>query len=257
MKVEKSWLKKIKVQKLGIKARVKQTVPKYTDGQEQRVQKCCKALYRKLSKKIVVMDDETYVPVDPANIPGRQFFHSVDPSKVDFSQKFKTKEKFYEKYIVWQAMDSNGNVSKPYIQKGTLDSQVYLNNCLKQKLIPFIDSFHNFDDVLFWPDLATSHYAKTVTEYLNSKNVDFVPKDMNPPNLPQCRPIETFWAQCKSEYKKIRKPSKNLLAFKRIWTRISNKVSKKSGKALMKGLKNKIKLVGENGIKTATEHGNI
>ncbi len=71
-----SWLKKIKIQKLGIRARVKQIVPRYKKDQEERVQKCCKKLFRKMSGKIVVIDDETYVPVDPANVPGREFFHS-------------------------------------------------------------------------------------------------------------------------------------------------------------------------------------
>lgn len=30
-------------------------------------------------------------------------------------------------------------------------------------------------------------------------NIDYVPKEMNPPNVPQLRPIETFWANLKRE----------------------------------------------------------
>ena len=66
------------------------------------------------------MDDETYVQLDPTNIPGTEFFHSSDPSQVPYTQKNKGKEKFPKKFLVWQAMDQFGSISRPYIQKGTM-----------------------------------------------------------------------------------------------------------------------------------------
>jgi hypothetical protein len=59
---------------------------------------------------------------------------------------------------------------------------------------------HKLEDILFWPDMKTSHYAKLVIDYLVTKNVDFVSKSENAPNVPQARGIEKFWALCKSTY---------------------------------------------------------
>ena len=39
-----------------------------------------------------------------------------------------------------------------------------------------------------------NHYAKTVLEFIQAENVPFVPKSLNPANVPKVRPIEDFWA---------------------------------------------------------------
>ena len=66
----------------------------------------------------------------------------------------------------------------------------YFNECIVQRLIPFIKRFHSDGQYVFWPDLASFHYAKTVIEYFRDKKVNFVEKEDNPPNVPECRPIE-------------------------------------------------------------------
>ena len=40
-------------------------------------------------------------------------------------------------------------------------------------------------------DLASSHNAKSVLD-LKAGKIEIVPKKDNPPNLPECRPIENF-----------------------------------------------------------------
>ena len=54
---------------------------------------------------------------------------------------------------------------------------------------------HKNDDIVFWPDLASSHYSRKVQNYLKSKNIEFVPKERNPANVPELRPIEDFWSE--------------------------------------------------------------
>ena len=72
---------------------------------------------------------------------------------------------------------------------------IYLNECIKKKrLVPFIKEHHFNDQYLFWPDLASSHYAKTVVTYFKEQKINFVEKEDNPPNVPECRPIEDFWS---------------------------------------------------------------
>ena len=62
------------------------------------------------------------------------------------------------------------------------------------KLIPFIKKYHTNDDaMIFWSDLARAHYSKEVLTYFDEASVPIVPKTINPPNIPQGRPIEDFW----------------------------------------------------------------
>ena len=44
---------------------------------------------------------------------------------------------------------------------------------------------------IFQPDLAGCHYSKQTVAWMK-ENVKFVPKQFNPPKLPQARPIENF-----------------------------------------------------------------
>ena len=46
---------------------------------------------------------------------------------------------------------------------------------------------------IFWSGLASAHYAKKSIEWLEAENIRFVPKTLNPPNVPKARPIEDFW----------------------------------------------------------------
>ena len=110
------------------------------------------------TSKILVMDDETYCPIDPNNITGSKFY-SVTNNKSKYEQfKFKLKPRFLKEYLIWQALDSLGNISKPSISTSTMNSERYLKDCVKKRLIPFI----NNRDVLFWPDMATCHYSASV-----------------------------------------------------------------------------------------------
>ena len=46
---------------------------------------------------------------------------------------------------------------------------------------------------MVWPDLAKAHYSNIVQQCLTEKNLPFVSRVDNPPNVPQARPIETVW----------------------------------------------------------------
>ena len=52
---------------------------------------------------------------------------------------------------------------------------------------------YNENTVLFWPDKATSHHAKETHQFLHNNSVQYVPKNINPTNFPQGRPIEDVW----------------------------------------------------------------
>jgi len=243
MNVSQQSAQNFKLHELGRKAYTKKKAPKYVKDQAKRAKSGARKVYKKTLSQILVIDDETYVPCDPDDVPGRSFYHATDPKAVPYSERIKPKAKFLKKYLVWQALDANGNVSEPFVSQGTINSQVYRDECLKKRLLPFIDKHHDRSEVIFWPDLATSHYASIVTTFLRSENVEFVQKSSNPPNIPQARGIETFWALCKSEYSKRKNAPKNLKGFRTVWRNISKKVAEKSGKAVMeKGRKHLTKI---------------
>ena len=62
----------------------------------------------------------------------------------------------------------------------------------KRMLRATLATFCPDSNYIFWPNLADYHYSKQTVALMN-ENVYFVPKDINPPNVPQERPIENFW----------------------------------------------------------------
>ena len=85
-------------------------------------------------------------------------------------------------------------ISTPYfVPSGLAVKQyVYLKECIIKRLMPFIKRHHPEGNFVFWPDLASAHYAKSVTSYLISKNITFVQKADNSPAVPELRPVENF-----------------------------------------------------------------
>jgi hypothetical protein len=124
-----------------------------------------------------------------------------------------------------------------------MNEKFYLEECLKKRLIPFLEEYHKKRKIVFWPDLATCHYQKDVIQWMNCQNFEFVKKGENAPNVPQVRLIEGYWAECKKELKDRKSLPKNLNGFKRIWSNISKYVANKCAQNLMQGLKRKLRAV--------------
>lgn len=180
--------------KTRIRVYKKKRIPKRTNGQKDKIKIRCDRLYRKLESKSCVIDDESYFTKAHSTINGNNNFYSSDVSQTIARVRFQPQAKFEEKMLVWTCLSDRG-VSKPYFVPSGLavNQNVYLEECIKKRLVPFIEKHHSDGQYLFWPDLATSHYAKTVVNYFEEKNVNFVAKEDNPPNVPECRPVEHFW----------------------------------------------------------------
>ena len=59
--------------------------------------------------------------------------------------------------------------------------------------------YESRDQVIFWPDLATCHYANVNQAWLKEQGLYYISKDDNPPACPQIRPIEQFWSMLKQK----------------------------------------------------------
>lgn len=188
-----------------------------------------------------------YVPLDPSQLPGTDYYNDVNGHEISVQAKLKCKEKFTEKFLVWQAISSNGRVSQSYVCKGTINGDMYKTKCIPL-LLKLINDIGDRNSVIFWPDMATAHYRADVVQLLEKEGIDYVSKKDNLPNCPQLRPIEKFWAICKSKYKLLKTKSTSIMSFKQRWTRISKAVSHNSGAELFSNFKTRLTRVGKFGI---------
>jgi transposase/predicted DNA-binding protein YlxM (UPF0122 family) len=226
----KSGLKSYKVQKVPDRNTVKNVEAK------KRAAKLKKDFFQK--HDCCIMDDETYVYYDFKQLPGQE--HYVADARGNVFEQFRTKKvtKFPKKHLVWQAICSCGQRSKFLVFSGSINSNIYIEECLKKGLLPLLRS-HSVS-TFFWPDLASSHYSKATLEWYKANGVNFVPKEANPPNCPELRPIEKYWAQVKRILKETKQVSKNETDFKRKWRVASGKVSETTIKTMMGRVPEKI-----------------
>ena len=140
------------------------------------------------------MDDEKYFKLTRNNVIGNRYFYSADPATATPKVNFQCKTKFEAKVMIWMGMSSKGT-SDIYVHKSiqAVNQETYLKECINKRLLPFIAKYHSNGNYLFWSDLVKAHYSNIVQQYLTEKNIPFVSRVDNPPNVPQARPIETVW----------------------------------------------------------------
>ena len=236
------------LKKLGIKCRKKKKSPKYINENIGKIRSQCRWLVKNYGKLDFILDDEKYFPLSASHIPGNDIFYSQDPKSAPAEIKFKGKKKFEAKLMLWIAI-SNKGISAPYFREGGLaiNQQIYINKCLKPKLIPFIKKFHQDNNYVFWSDKASSHYSKKSLEFMQSQNVRFVPKDRNPTDLPQCRPIEDFFGVLSQIVYKNCWSAENISQLKNRIRYSLKKVDPKVVQSMIQGIRTKLRKCADNG----------
>ena len=152
-------------------------------------------LYRKLfNASDLIMDDEKYFKLTGNNVIGNRYFYSTDPATAPPKVNFQCKTKFEAKVMIWMGMSSKGT-SDIYVHKSiqAVYQETYLKECINKRLLAFIAKYHSNGNYLFWSDLAKAHYSNIVQQCLTEKNIPFVSRVDNPPNVPQVRQIEIVW----------------------------------------------------------------
>ena len=86
-------------------------------------------------------------------------------------------------------MDSNSpkGLSTPVLVSGrsmSVTASTYITRCLNPVLVPFLEENYPNGDYVFWPDKASSHYARATCSFLDNHGVNYVPKDLNPAEVP-------------------------------------------------------------------------
>lgn len=220
----------------------KQKIPKQSPEQKRRAKTRARKLYDRLLDnpyQCVLMDDETYIKEDSRTLPGPQFYTKSSGESVPVADTTVAIEKFGQKVLVWQAICTCGLRSAIFFTKGTISAKVYKEECLQKRLLPLYRK-HELPPI-FWPDLASAHYAKTTLQWYSENGIKYVEKNINPPNCPQLRPIERYWAIVKRAFKKEGTVSEDMNQFKKNWSAASRKCTKATVQKLMAGVKSKVR----------------
>lgn len=129
----------------------RKSAPKYTkDDQERRSQTNCLKLYKILKPNVeLILDDEKHFTLD-GNAYFNHRYYTTDPRTTPSDVEFKKRMKYEQQLLVWMKVSSKG-ISSIYIHRSKLAirQELYLNECIRKRLLPFINKHHQNDDILF------------------------------------------------------------------------------------------------------------
>ena len=189
MKCSQQYVSKMLKRHTSIKCRKKVRKPKRTPSQLKQMRPKCRKLQKTYKNIFFILDDESYFTLSNSTLAGNNCYYSDDVKTTPDEIKHNLKSKYEEKVLIWIAFSSKG-ISKPFFvpSKQAINQDVYLDECIRLRLIPFIRKHPNH---IFRPDLASSHYAKKVINYSREQKVNFVEKVDNPANVPEARSSST------------------------------------------------------------------
>ncbi|KAL4482948.1 hypothetical protein ABPG74_018974 [Tetrahymena malaccensis] len=161
-----------------IKYHKKAKIPKHTKAQKIEVKRKCGIFFQKYKKSQWIVDDTSYFTLSHGNINGNNSFTQT----------------------MFLKLLKNG-ISSPYFQESvlTVNQEIYLNQCIKKQLLSVIKKYHKDRDYIFLLNLASPYYARSVTNFLNEKQIQYFQKEDNQANVPECRIIEDFWSNLKGQ----------------------------------------------------------
>lgn len=230
------------------KARKKRpkTSPKQVKTQKVRLNKLRHKI-RKCDNVEFIMDDESYFTIDGNEWQENSYY---DDGRVEINDetRYVSAAKYPQKVLVWLAISSKG-MSKPlFLPRGlAVDKETYSTMCLPQ-VKAFIRKYHQNDNVLFWPDLASAHYAGYTLEKMKKLKIPYMDKNLNPPNVPQIRPIEDLWAIIKRRVYEGNFVAKDIKQLTNKIRSVLRKIEKPLFQKLMGNLPKKVRKAARSGV---------
>ena len=148
-------------------------IPKRTEKQKIQGRTKCGNLYLKNQSVFWILDDESYFTLSHSTINGNDTFYTSNIHITSAEVKYKEVAKYESKLLVWVCISELG-VSAPIFRKSgmAVNGNVYLD-IIKRGLVPFIRKYHSNNNYKFWPNLASSHYAKKVIGLIKNHNFTY------------------------------------------------------------------------------------
>jgi hypothetical protein len=193
-----STISRILKQKTNVRVFKKKRRPFRTPTQKKAMRPKCRKMGKIYENLDFLMDDESYFTLTNSTLAGNDRFYAADPELCPDNIRFRLVKKYEDKLLVSICISPRG-LSPIYIHSSKQAvNQTSYKNILENTLLPLISKYYKRNNgFVFWPDLATSHYSKSVLEFLRRKKIKVVPRDVNPANTPEARPIENFWGDLK------------------------------------------------------------
>ena len=119
-----------------------------------------------------------------------------DKSKLSDDVSLIKKNYYPKKKPVWVAI-SNRGMPIPYFcpsKSVAINIEIYINECLQPRLLPFIHKHHSDLNFQFVHDLAGAHFSMGTNALMND-NLPFVNNTTHPQNFLQVRLIENLWGK--------------------------------------------------------------
>lgn len=182
----------------------RKSAPKYSEkqlkDQRRKLRQLAENEFSPSNGLDVIIDDESFFTLDGSDTANNKHYYCRKGKDVDCEVVYKRHKKFQQKLLVWVAISCKGH-SQAYIcpSGNSVNAEIYEKQCIRTRLKKFIDKNHSDGNYIFWPDMATSHYAGSVIAAFEDLQIPFVTKSRNVPNVPQLRPIERFWRNLKRD----------------------------------------------------------
>jgi hypothetical protein len=203
---------------------------------------------RKYAKNNFILDDEKYFTLSNSNVNGNNTYYTSNAKEAADHVYYKFKSKYESKILPWIA-NSKYSVTRPFFMQTSLaiNQEVYLEQCIKRRLMPFIAKYHSNDNYVFWPDKASAYYDKRVVAFYDANKLNYVLKMRNLTNVPQCRLIEDFWGTLSSLVYAKGWKAENVQQLKKRIKFCLKKIDFESVKASVSGVVRKLRKVGKEG----------
>ncbi len=196
-----------------------------------------------------MIDDDCYLTLDGNRWHENDFYFDCDTEEIPDEVRYLLLEKFPPKLMVWMAISSRGRSSVYFVpSKLGVNREIYIKECINKRLVPFIKKHHSDGNYIFWPDLAPAHYAIDTQNAMNRLNIKFIPKNLNPPAVPQLRPIESFWAIYKQAIYENGWSANTPEELRKRATKVLRKFKPELWRNLMRGVKKRFRRVTREGL---------
>jgi hypothetical protein len=121
-------------------------------------------------------------------------YYTNDKSKLIVDVSFIKKNNYPKNKLMWGAI-SNRGMPIPYFRpfkSVAVNTEIYINECLKPRLLPFIHKHHSDFNFQFVHDLTRFHLSiETIAKM--KENLPFFDNTIHPQNVLQVRLIENLW----------------------------------------------------------------
>ena len=87
------------------------------------------------------MNDESYFTLSGTEMPANKGFYAAAGDAVPYAVRIAPQEKFPRKLLVWMAISPRGITATVICpSRGNIDGDFYREKCLKQVLLPFLNT---------------------------------------------------------------------------------------------------------------------